>query len=57
MIKKYLKKLKLLKKYKRTDDKMQEDLWFVQNCPKILVDRYLHDIYCEVRCYNRLLKL
>jgi hypothetical protein len=56
---KYFKKIRLLKKYKLTDEKMMNDLHLIKllgrNDGAVVLSRHIR--YCELRCYARLKKL
>lgn len=58
-MKKYFKRLRLLKKYKLTQEKMENDLALISvlgiNDGAVIYSRHIR--YCELRCYNRLKKL
>ena len=58
-IKLLLKKQKLLKKYKRTSEKMEKDLYLlnIMKDDKKFESYYLEEIHRELRCYRRLKKL
>jgi hypothetical protein len=56
-ITKWVKKQKLLDKYRRTPEKMNEDLFILRHLRGECETKYIHKIHCELRCYNRLKKL
>ncbi len=56
---KFFKRKRLLKKYELTEDKMlnQIHLKNLMKDDEEFIKQYLHIIYSEIRCYNRLKKL
>ena len=58
-IRMYMKKLRLLKKYKQTDEKMRNDLHLahMMKDDREFMSWFSHRRICEIRCYNRLKRL
>jgi len=58
-VKKIIKKYRLLKKYKKTDEHWKNQLWLETHYNWTRKERifFQHQFLCELRCYNRLKKL